>query len=489
MWDHWYDDLEVSTGRLQQVKCKFCSLTIAYRANRMLAHLGYKHPQGGVRDVSICRMVLRSAKQLFENCRGIVPILPTATLESINDVRAEEEVKELEPILSQCGITEGTAHREPLQSSQSTVPSLQEVDDAPIWELRQHSLPEGFNASTKEILDKVWALAFYKANISFNVVRHPTFIHAVHETACLRMPAYRPPSYNAMCTRLLTAKRIDVEKKVEEKLGNSIGKYGVTICYDGWDNVQNRLILNIVQCGPIGDLFLSTINTTGNHKDHQYVAGQIRPSLEKVEVHNVVQVCTDNAPVMTTTSRHIFQSISHLYVQGCAAHCLDLLLEDWDKEEWVKKLVKKARIVSVFIKSHHASQVIFRRLSPDLSIRLPVETRFATNFIMIDRLLQVRNALERMIIDDEWPTLMSDLRRRSPTAYAKAASVRRFIRSDGFWDTCENFLYMIISVVKALRMFDGKAPATGMAWRVMYNLKIHVQGFAEQPFRLGLELT
>ena len=108
---------------------------------------------------------------------------------------------------------------------------------------------------------------------------------------------------------------------------------------------------------------------------------------------------------------------------------------------------------------------------------------------MIDRLLQVRNALERMIIDDEWPTLMSDLRRRSPTAYAKAALVQRFIRSDDFWDTCENFLYMVIPVVKALCLFDGKAPATGMAWRVMYDLKIHVQGFAELPFHLGLELA
>ena len=78
-------------------------------------------------------------------------------------------------------------------------------------------------------------------------------------------------------------------------------------------------------------------------------------SLEKVGVHNVVQVCTDNAPVMTAASRHIFQSISHLYVQGCAAHCLDPLLEDWSKEEWMKKLVKKARIISVFIESHHAT--------------------------------------------------------------------------------------------------------------------------------------
>ena len=84
---------------------------------------------------------------------------------------------------------------------------------------------------------------------------------------------------------------------------------------------------------------------------------------------------------------------------------------------------------------------------------------------------------------------MSDLKRRSSTAYAKAALVQRFIRSDGFWDTCKNFLYMVIPVIKVLRLFDGKAPATGMAWRVMYDLKIHMQGFAEPPFCLGLELA
>ena len=67
---------------------------------------------------------LASAKQLFENYGGIVPTLPPVTLESINDVRAKEEVEELEPVLSQCGVAVGIAHREPLQSSQSTVPSL-----------------------------------------------------------------------------------------------------------------------------------------------------------------------------------------------------------------------------------------------------------------------------------------------------------------------------------------------------------------------------
>ena len=47
---------------------------------------------------------------------------------------------------------------------------------------------------------------------------------------------------------------------------------------------------------------------------------------------------------------------------------------------------------------------------------------------------------------------------------------------------------MVIPIINALRLFDGTAPATSMAWRVMYDLKIHVQGFTKEPVRLGLEL-
>ena len=162
-WDHWYDDLEVSTGKLQQqIKSKFCPLTTTYRADRMLAHLGYRSPQGGVRDVSICKMILRPAKQLFENCGGTMPMLPIATLESVNEVCTEEEVEDLEPVLSQYRITVGIAHIEPLQSSQSTIPSLREVDDTPMRELCQCSLPEGFTASIEESLTKFGRRLFTK---------------------------------------------------------------------------------------------------------------------------------------------------------------------------------------------------------------------------------------------------------------------------------------------------------------------------------------
>ena len=179
----------------------------------------------------------------------------------------------------------------------------------------------------------MWATAFYEANISFNVVRHPAFVNAVRETARPQMPTYKPPSYNAIHTTLLAAKKKNLDKEVKEKLGNSIHKYGVTLCCDGWDNVQNWLLLNMVQCGTKGDIFLDTIDTTGNHKDHTYVATQILSFVQKVGADNVAQICTNNARVMSLAACDVMRINRHMYVQGCAVHCVDLLLEDWAQQD------------------------------------------------------------------------------------------------------------------------------------------------------------
>ena len=48
---------------------------------------------------------------------------------------------------------------------------------------------------------------------------------------------------------------------------------------------------------------------------------------------------------------------------------------------------------------------------------------------------------------------------------------------------------MVIPVVKALCVFDGKVPVMGLAWRVMHDLQNHICGFSKHPFCLSLELA
>ena len=80
---------------------------------------------------------------------------------------------------------------------------------------------------------------------------------------------------------------------------------------------------------PKGMFSLGTIDTTGIHKDHTYIATQILSFVQKVGTENIVQICTNNAPVMSLVACDVMRINHHMYVQGCAAHCLDLLLEDW----------------------------------------------------------------------------------------------------------------------------------------------------------------
>ena len=94
-----------------------------------------------------------------------------------------------------------------------------------------------------------------------------------------------------------------------------------------------------------------------------------------------------------------------------------------------------------------------------------------------------------MVVDDNWFTFVGNLRRRSYTAYMKCFAIRRFVCSDGFWNTCKNFLYIVIFMVKALWVFDSKAPAIGLAWKVMHDLETHVCEFVEPPFALSVNLA
>jgi hypothetical protein len=325
-WDVWYRNLGyIDGGRHKTYACNFCNKSIAYRASRLHRHLGY---EGGVNNVAYCIRVPLQLRRLFVANEGrIIP----SYLEDIPSVPPQEQdsqEEEFETNNSQSTNTSEAMGREPaLRSLHNASMGLGAVHRTP-QDLRQLSMTEGFNASTKLHLDRAWASAFYEANIPFNVIRHPVFIYAVKETTKHRMPTYTPPPYNAVHTSLLKAKKEEVERKKTTQLGDSLHKYGIIFCADGWNNVQNRPLLNIIQTGTRGDLFLGTIDTTGEHKHAQYIAEQISTFVAKVGSHNVVQICTDNTAAMANAGHMVMQSNPHMYVQGCAAYCLDLLLED-----------------------------------------------------------------------------------------------------------------------------------------------------------------
>jgi hypothetical protein len=63
------------------------------------------------------------------------------------------------------------------------------------------------------------------------------------------------------------------------------------------------------------------------------------------------------------------------------------------KLDWVSSVIVEARTTLKFITNHHKSLALFRSMSK-LELLKPGETRFATNFIMLQRMHEVKASLQ-----------------------------------------------------------------------------------------------
>ena len=149
-------------------------------------------------------------------------------------------------------------------------------------------------------------------------------------------------------------------------------------------------MINIIATSPKGAMFLKAEDCSGEVKDAPFIADVIMAAIEKIGPSKVVQVITDNAPVCKAAGLIIESRYDHIFWTPCIVHNLNLILEEiGNKVPWIKELTGDAREIIKFITNHHQSQAIFREFSK-LELLKVAETRFASNFIMLRRLVDVK---------------------------------------------------------------------------------------------------
>jgi hypothetical protein len=71
---------------------------------------------------------------------------------------------------------------------------------------------------------------------------------------------------------------------------------------------------------------------------------ELKKLIDAVGPRFVTQICTDNATNMLGAIDDIVATYLYIFKQGCAAHALDLMLEDWAKIDQFKDLINKASV-------------------------------------------------------------------------------------------------------------------------------------------------
>ena len=132
--------------------------------------------------------------------------------------------------------------------------------------------------------------------------------------------------------------------------------------------------MNVMLSCPMGDIFLGSVDMTGNKKMKAYIAIELKKFIEDIGPRFVIQICTVNAINMLGAMDDIVMTYPHISKQRYVAHALDLMLEDWEKIDQFKDLIKKVKYVCIYMHNHHVTMALFREHSLWKSLVVPTET-------------------------------------------------------------------------------------------------------------------
>ena len=105
-----------------------------------------------------------------------------------------------------------------------------------------------------------------------------------------------------------------------------------SIVSDGWTDKKRRSICNFLMNSPKGTIFIYFIDTSSISKTAEKVFEILDSIMGKVGEDNIVQVITDNVANYTNAREILMEKGKKLYCTSCAAHCVDLILEDLKKK-------------------------------------------------------------------------------------------------------------------------------------------------------------
>ncbi|KAH1228309.1 hypothetical protein GmHk_10G028319 [Glycine max] len=187
--------------------------------------------------------------------------------------------------------------------------------------------------------------------------------------------------------------------------------------------------------------------------------------MEEVGEKNVVQVVTDNGSNHVLAGKLLEEKRKHIYWTPCAAHCIDLMLEDIGKLPLIRKTIRRAINLVGFIYAYSSTLSLLRNFTNKRELVRHAITRFATSCLTLERLHKEKANIRKMFTSDEWT-----LNKLSKELKGKEAA--KVVLMPFFWNSVVYTLKVMAPLVKVLHLVDGERKlAMGYIYEVMDKAK------------------
>eukprot|EP01018_Ginkgo_biloba_P040246 Gb_04684 [translate_table: standard] len=227
--------------------------------------------------------------------------------------------------------------------------------------------------------------------------------------------------------------------------------------------MKHRPLINVLVYSPQG-----VFDAMDHTKTSEFIFKILEEAVLEVGEENVVQIVTDNASNYVGAGKMIMARFKTIYWTPCVAHCMDLLLHDFGKLPWVNEAIRRGKLIVNFIVNHHITLSIYRKHAMRELLR-PCDTRFATYYITLNRLVEEKASLRLTMCSNEWE--------KSPLSKtSKAKLVEEIILRSYFWESVERVLNMCQPIVEMLRLVYSNTLCMGFVYEGMERCKEVITG-------------
>ncbi|OWY96186.1 hypothetical protein PHMEG_00033612, partial [Phytophthora megakarya] len=277
------------------------------------------------------------------------------------------------------------------------------------------------------------AMFVFRTGVAFRIVEHPAF----HEMFACVCPSMIFPDRHQLGDGLLTAAYKAEWNSVIAKIKEQ--NY-VALVSDGWSNPRREKMI-----------------------------GEVIDEIEKeIGKGKVVSITTDNASSMQSAWSILETTRPGFMATGCAAHALSLLMKDVLTSNTLKTILREAKEISLFIRSHTATNSRFSTVQSanpqgcQRGLKLPIVTRWYSSYECIKLVMENEIALRE---------LFSDRELLSKYDSATVSILSELVASEVFWAKGAVALQLLEPIHKCLAHFESDRVCLSVIYQQFVELR------------------
>ena len=331
---------------------------------------------------------------------------------------------------------------------------------------QQTTLKEIAGKSKKDRVDDAVSAFFYEEGIPFSKIETRAFMKMINALKSSG-PAYVPPN-----RRRLAGSLLDDSYSVMQTTLAKFQDKSVTLCIDGWSTFDDKKIINFMIGDTENAAFFKAEDCSGMVASIEYivrVTKQAVAELKELKI-NCVAFCTDNCSNMKAARKRIEEELGVLNVP-CVCHSIDLLVEDLGELPWMKPIIERANQVNTYVRGHEKLHSWLKDESPHhMGLKRQSKTRFLTVRILLGRLVEQRERLEKLFVSERARSCRERL--GTNALKAKYDDIKKTVMDGSSWDDIEYVIHIFNLPGEMLRMADGHSnPVLGY----LYNRFLLIQ--------------